>query len=139
LDDLRFRRVPWQDLVVSRKYKGDLGTPDGYKSENNNVYQMCTQITLQTEHRFFPGERIKFLVRKGPEPFYLRSVCINYILDPSTVQVDLLYYLKKQFYKNMVHLCLYHQQYVNVDAMYKTSLQNIRHDEAREHKLWKKE
>jgi DNA polymerase elongation subunit (family B) len=135
LDDLRFHRVPWQLLVVSSKYKGHLGTKDGYKSTNNNIYQMCTQISKQTGHVFTPGARIKFLVRKGPEPYYLRCVSTDYTADPSTIPVDLLYYLEKQFYNNMEHLCLFHKAHVNIDNLYNHYYQLIQHDETRQYRL----
>jgi DNA polymerase elongation subunit (family B) len=118
LQQLVTRQVPWQKLVVSRKYKGPIGTPDGYKTENNNIYQLSKIIHQLKGQPLTPLERIKFLVRQGPEPFYRRSVCINYTPDPSSIRVDVLYYLEKQFYKNLHHLCLYHQDHVNIDKLY---------------------
>lgn len=132
LQDLRRRKVPWQKLAVSTKYKGPLGTPDGYKSENNNVYQMCKHITSTTGHVFSPGERLKFLIRQGKEPFYLRGVCINFTQDPSSINVDLLYYMEKQFYKNILHLLLYHQNHVDIQALYNQYYRLIEHDMSKE-------
>lgn len=135
LDNLRFRRVSWEHLAVSSKYKGHLGTKDGYKSVNNNIYQMCTQISKLTGHVFTPGVRLKFLVRKGDEPFYKRCVCTDYTPDPNTIKVDLLHYLEKQFYNNMAHLCLYHKDHVDIDALYKLYYERIHHDESKQYCL----
>ena len=135
LQDLRERKVPWQKLAVSTKYKGPIGAQDGYKNPNNNVYQMCTFITQTTGHVFAPGERLKFLIRQGPEAFYLRGVCINFVQDPSTINVDLLYYMKKQFNKNITNLLLYHQQYVDVQALYTQFYRAIEHDMTKQFNL----
>ncbi len=120
MNELANGKVDPIKLQISCKFKGKAH----YK--NYNSKQMQIVLKLQNRHRceIEDGTRISFIILKGVENLYLRSETPEFVKE-NKCDIDLKYYLVKQFYKPVKELFTYHPDLMDFDVEFKKVLNKV--------------
>jgi DNA polymerase elongation subunit (family B) len=120
MNDLISGRIPIDQLKVSKSYKGE----SEYKHNRQPHLQVVLKIEKRHRRTVPPKSRVYFLVVNGSDKFYMRTETPEYV-KKNNLQIDLVYYLKQQFYTPVKKLLTYHPEIVHFDTLFNLYLQRL--------------
>jgi len=121
LDAFVVGKVPIRDLMISKKFKNKLA----YKNFKQPHLHTLVNIEKRTRAQVKENSRIYFVMLKGTGKQYMRAETPEFA-EEKKLELDLKFYLEKQFEKPMKKLLTYHPHILNFTQFYTTYVNRLK-------------